>query len=62
MLVFIRFRKFSCETKIVVVANLSIVMLVPRLASMALPPKSVCLTILIMLDRRILVLDQLTIP
>ena len=49
-------------TKIVVVANLSIVMLVPRLPSMALLSKSVCLTILIMLDRRILVLDQLTIP
>ena len=62
MLVFIRFRNFSCETKIVVVANLSIVMLVPRRPSMALPPKSVCYTILIMLDRRILVLDQLIIP
>ena len=29
---------------------------------MALPPMSVCHTILIMLDRRILVLDQLVIP
>ena len=62
VLVFIRFCKFSRETKIVVVANLSIVMLVPRLPSMALLSKSVCYTILIMLDRRILVLDQLIIP
>ena len=62
VLVFIRFCKFSRETKIVVVANLSIVMLVPRRPSMALPSKSVCYTILIMLDRRILVLDQLIIP